>query len=1507
MGRPRKNDQDKEDSRLNILEKKRQRSQTKRAAETETESITRRQSDRLAKKRKSNVATESERQNINERSQQIMRVRRATMTPSERQESNNQASQRMSQLRSQMTQDERDESNRQAREGMSRLRSQMTQEERQQLNQVDRIRKRKERQGDSMICRGAEPIDDDDKLHYLGLMDQRCMHCNAIFFKDEKIKNKGNSFSMCCQHGSVEFDEPEYPQKLIDLFDLKEFRQKIRMYNNLHAFGSFNADTVNFGRARVGPYSFIVQGQIYYGINEATQPEPQEKASYGQLYIVDTDEAVNIRHETFNDLDKGIITTITNLLNEINVQAKSYQMLKDEIEASSSQNETEEMYLLFGLKPGSDPRRYNMRSSNEVAAVFATNADGDIPDAYVTICNKKTKKLQTINNLQPHVEPWIYPILYPHGNLGWSHEMKLKNLENRKYERLTRNAYMKYKIRITDKFNPFLMGGKLFQQWLVDNYLKLEKEKINYNMANQKKLNAEKYTYLQDVLKNAANDQKARIGRTVILPSTFIGSPRYMEQNYQDAMSIVAKTGKPDLFITITCNPRWKEIVDNLKPNQEPSDRPDLVARVFKLKLDYLIDLIENKHFFGKTKAGVFTIEFQKRGLPHAHILVTLQSEYKIRSAEIVDKYISAELPDQDLHPELFDMVKTNMLHGPCGARCIVNGKCSKKFPKEFREETTLEDDGFPKYRRRNDGKFVMKGSNKYDNRHVVPYCPKLMMLLGCHLNVEVTASVKSVKYIFKYVFKGHDRAAFKLVNDTLNYDECTAFSDSRYIGAPEAAWRTFNFRIHYKSHTIIRLPIHLDGQQSVMFPDDADNETIQTAMDSSTMLTDFFRLNREDPKARNLLYHEIPEKFTWNKKKWNERKSQFNVIGRIYSVSPTQSELFHLRILLRHVKGPRSYEELRTVNGKICQTFMAACREYGLIEDDDEWMKVMEEAKNHQMPYQMRTLFVSLLVNCQVNQPEALWEQFKEAMAEDYARKNDETTAQAKAYRDICNLLQKQGKSIKDFPNMIQSVLPDDDDEDIISPQFDPVISKSIGEQMYNNMNGKQKEIIDQLIESVECPGKNNCYYIDGPGGSGKTYTYTTLMHKLISKGKSFKSMAFTGIAAILLINGKTVHRTIGLPVPLNKDSTSQIRAQSKEAEELKKTDVFIWDEAPMAPKYALEIMNKLLQKLMNNNKLFGGKTVVLGGDFRQLLPVCEGGTRSECVSLSIKKSCLWKYFKIFKLSQNMRADANEIQFADDLLKLGEGKSNDDNEMIIVDDDNIINDDLATNIYGKYFERNEFEAAANSAILAARNVDVDEINEAVIEMLDPSTEKLYTSIDEVEDVTDPELKEQLNEDFLNNINPPSLPPHSLKLRLNTVVMLIRNINFEEGLCNGTRLLVTKLDNHMITCKILTGDKANNIVFIHRVTLTMSDKKTYGFALKRRQFPLRSAFCMTINKAQGQTFERVGIDLRNDVFNHGQLYVAMSRAKRSSAIKIYLGQQKKTKKVKNIVYQEVLQ
>ena len=169
-------------------------------------------------------------------------------------------------------------------------------------------------------------------------------------------------------------------------------------------------------------------------------------------------------------------------------------------------------------------------------------------------------------------------------------------------------------------------------------------------------------------------------------------------------------------------------------------------------------------------------------------------------------------------------------------------------------------------------------------------------------------------------------------------------------------------------------------------------------------------------------------------------------------------------------------------------------------------------------------------------------------------------------------------------------------------------------------------------------------------------------------------------------------------------------------------------------------------------------------------------------------------------------------------------------------------------------------------------------------------------------------------EEFLNSIDIAGMPPHNLNISIGSPVVLLRNIDPDNGLCNGTRLLIKKITSRLLTVTIMNGPNEGQDAHICRLDL-LTAEGSLPFTLKRRQFPVKLAFAMTINKAQGQSFEICGVYLSNPVFSHGQLYVAMSRAAVAASMKLFIVDrvgkqgnfiQKLGKYTKNVVYQEVL-
>jgi len=377
-------------------------------------------------------------------------------------------------------------------------------------------------------------------------------------------------------------------------------------------------------------------------------------------------------------------------------------------------------------------------------------------------------------------------------------------------------------------FNPILHGKRLFQQFAVDTYVKIESARLDYFRNNQDQIRADLYQGLVDSL-HAVEGRADAIGKSTVLGTSFIVGPQDMRRRYMDAMALVRKYGRPDIFLTMTCNPNWDEIRSSLYPGQTPQDRPDLVARVFRAKLEELKKSLLEDHILGEVQAYVYVIEFQKRGLPHAHWLLIMRNKFKLMCPEQYDLLISAELPNKKKYPELYKMVTKHMMHGPCGllnmnCPCTKGrGSCKNYYPRPFCEATSQGKNSYPVYRRRDDGRKEKIRGHELDNQWVVPYNPYLLRLFNCHINVEACGCIKSVKYLFKYIYKGHDRASVAVresdkEDEKGNIDEIKQYKDARWVTPPEALWRIYGFDLSKVHPPVKQLQLHLPDLRMVSF-----------------------------------------------------------------------------------------------------------------------------------------------------------------------------------------------------------------------------------------------------------------------------------------------------------------------------------------------------------------------------------------------------------------------------------------------------------------------------------------------------------------------------------------------------------------------------------------------------------------------------------------------------------------------------------------------------------------
>ena len=330
----------------------------------------------------------------------------------------------------------------------------------------------------------------------------------------------------------------------------------------------------------------------------------------------------------------------------------------------------------------------------------------------------------------------------------------------------------------------------------------------------------------------AAEDQ---LGRSVILGSQFVGGPRYMMQAFQDSMAVSRHLGLATYFITFTCNPTWPEIMRELRPGEKPLDRPDIIVRVFHMKLEEFLDDLLKGEVFGTVTGYNLAIEHQKRGYPHGHLLLIMDAASKLHTTTDIDAAISAEIPDPQRHPLLYERVSAHMIHGPCGQAntrlgCMLEkGVCERHFPKDLQNDTVMVDNAYPLYRRR--GRFtVVKSGVQVGDQWVVPYNAYLLLKFNCHINVESCGGIGAIKYLYKYQLKGPDRAAVAIepaagegVDGAANpqenvRDEIKQFVEGRYLSAQSSAWRLFGFDVLRRHPNVERLQLHLPLEHHVYF-----------------------------------------------------------------------------------------------------------------------------------------------------------------------------------------------------------------------------------------------------------------------------------------------------------------------------------------------------------------------------------------------------------------------------------------------------------------------------------------------------------------------------------------------------------------------------------------------------------------------------------------------------------------------------------------------------------------
>ncbi|XP_076047336.1 uncharacterized protein LOC143028862 [Oratosquilla oratoria] len=696
-----------------------------------------------------------------------------------------------------------------------------------------------------------------------------------------------------------------------------------------------------------------------------------------------------------------------------------------------------------------------------------------------------------------------------------------------------------------------------------------------------------------------------------------------MKARQQDALAFVSSYGSPDFFITFTMNPHWEEFKQAVEAVgcdiSRMYDRPDFVSRIFKLKVDSLMDHLTIKNVFGRVKAHLLSVEWQKRGLPHVHILLWMERHV---TADFVSRVISAEIPDKNKEPRLYEIVTTNMIHGPCRgfdeSQLCCQGKygstslCGKGFPKVCRGDMYFGNNGYPLYRRTAVGegghsfeKKVKGEKIKIDNSWVVPYSPYLCLKYNTHINVECSNSIKCIAYVTK-------------------------------------------------SHPpVATLDLHLEGENAVFFKENASKEEIDRKTSKDTHLTALFKLCARNEFAAGLYYNQLPNHFVFNNTSsvWEERKTTASSLGRIRAVTNKTVELFYLRLLLTHVKGPTSYEDLRTFEGVIYPTYREAVKAMGLLDDKETWKKSILEIINHTNDRnQLRATYASMLVFSELEDQSGIWEETKDLFASDFLQRQKATEYNDEIYLDALDDIQCGEKT----SNIIRREKAYNKEK-----LTEEVKEKSL------LLNSKQRLCYDTVLFRIENAQKyrHNGIFLDAPGGTGKSFVLNILLDTVRSQGKIALAVASSGIASTVLHGGRTAHNMFKIPLmDYNEVCACSIKKNSELAKLLSMTSLIVWDEVVMANKNTLATLDVSLRDILGvPGRFMGGIVFVCAGDFRQILPVIRGGGMNDELEYCIKSGYFWDDLLKLELTRNVRLKADDAKnkiFAKNLLALGRGES---------------------------------------------------------------------------------------------------------------------------------------------------------------------------------------------------------------------------------------------------------
>ncbi len=856
-----------------------------------------------------------------------------------------------------------------------------------------------------------------------------CPVCHVSLLTGEKP-------GFCCGPNGSKYRDvpplPPLPSEFNTFLNHPHISRLSRVLNLLYSFASLET-TDTFPNLEGGPAFIAIQGKVYHRIR------PSHTTSAVRWFLHDghlQDAAPT--HPLSTTIPNDWKDAFTTALLRINPFARALQNL-------SSMSQTMPNVRLLLRDDGTTP---------EIAAVmsFGNTTTGQQQTRQMVI-QKKNGRNQSISSTSRMWEPLAYPLFFPSGTLGWGlpqffqHDSTTQSSTHNSDIPTTQMWHYRARLLREPRFQIF---GRLTNEYLVDMFSRDLECRLRYIRTNQERIRVD------DAVLMGAPDVEPT--ENIYLPASFLGSRRWASEQIADALAVASRRGQPTFFITMTCNPEWPEITSQLQAGQNFADIPIVVVRVFKQKLALLLKSLKTMFTnVGRPIYTMYSIEFQKRGLPHAHIL--LKFPHDCLHPQDIDAIISAEIPDNIADAAL---VRKFMLHHHPSSSAEPSKYCQRitsdgtrycrfHYPHTLQDTTTIDEDGRVHYKRRHESDDM-----------VVPHCLPLLRRFRCHINFEIAGAAHIFQYLFKYVYKGTYHRLFPLTfpvtfsthsgpdmtkcrflredEEPQEIDEIEEYWKARYLSATEAAWRIMGFHVTKKDPAVTALAVHLPESHS------RTQYSRRNGTESHLSLLDryFLRpqttvlLNDIQQSFENLTYCDYYENFRlapynatldnhpnyFRELENDDNSSRMHVIkrkpnqghvARLPSLTPSKGDVFYLRTLLQHFPF-RSFIDARTVNGITFTSFQEAATKRGLFLDHDEASLAMLEATTAlHTPHQLRYLFVDLLVNDCTTTPFLLWQDFTNHLSKDFVLQhhNDIQLAIYFTLRNLQCLLQDHDKSL--------------------------------------------------------------------------------------------------------------------------------------------------------------------------------------------------------------------------------------------------------------------------------------------------------------------------------------------------------------------------------------------------------------------------------------------------------------------------------------------------------------